>query len=177
MQLNVGNGYGRSAVPGFVIHKCWAQWYAATNSPNITEKSQVSPRNGRCPFPTLVNHKIQVLRPATGSCTKNPPVPGNRGTAYTEIVFICSHHPLRAKVSTHNITTPRATERLPQHYEQVSCRRCRQTKLPVCTAARPHVQRENQNRSTNSLSAATRRLSAGRGRSRRRRPASRPRPR
>ena len=25
IQLNVGNGYGRSAVPVFVIHKCWAQ--------------------------------------------------------------------------------------------------------------------------------------------------------
>ena len=46
MQLNVGNGYGRSAVPGFVIHKCWAQRYIAGNSPNITGNSYVSPRNG-----------------------------------------------------------------------------------------------------------------------------------
>ena len=46
MQLNVGNGYGRSAVPGFVVLKCWAQRYAAANSPNMTEKAQVSPRNG-----------------------------------------------------------------------------------------------------------------------------------
>ena len=46
MQLNVGNGYGRSAVPSFVIHKCWAQRYIATNSPNIAGDSYVSPRNG-----------------------------------------------------------------------------------------------------------------------------------
>ena len=46
MQLNVGNGYGRSAVPGFVVLKCWAQRYAAANSPYITGNSYVSPRNG-----------------------------------------------------------------------------------------------------------------------------------
>ena len=46
MQLNVGNGYGRSTVPSFVVLKCWAQRYAATNSLNMTGKSYVSPRNG-----------------------------------------------------------------------------------------------------------------------------------
>ena len=46
MQLNVGNGYGRSAVPGFVIQKCWAHRNIAANSPNMTESSQASPRNG-----------------------------------------------------------------------------------------------------------------------------------
>ncbi len=37
MVLTVGNGYGRSAVPGFVVLKGWAQRYAAANSPNMTE--------------------------------------------------------------------------------------------------------------------------------------------
>ena len=46
MQLNVGNGYGRSAVPGFLIHKCWAQRYTAANSPSITGNAYVSLRNG-----------------------------------------------------------------------------------------------------------------------------------
>ena len=76
MQLNVGNGYGRSAVPGFVIHKCWAQWYAATNSPNITGKSQVSPRNGHN---RPLHWRIISFRCYDLLQHKNPPFPEKRG--------------------------------------------------------------------------------------------------
>ena len=82
MHLNVGNGYDRSAVPGFVILQCWAQRYTAANSPGMTGNSYVFPWNGHNPS---LHWRIPSFRGYSLLLTtfRHPQPPHERGVVFT----------------------------------------------------------------------------------------------